>query len=105
MLMIAGFDAIGFGFYVALNALTSAWLQKPKKFSGIYGFTVGVNAACKSNRNPPATFQLMHASRIRPLARLPLWPHLRPSQDRLPLHLAQRPNRTYTAYTPSGPPT
>lgn len=47
MLIIAGFDTISFGFYVALNALTPVWLQTPKKFGGIYGFTVEENAACE----------------------------------------------------------
>lgn len=47
MLIIAGFDSISFGFYVALNSLTPVWLQLPKKLGGIYGFTVSQNAACK----------------------------------------------------------
>ncbi|KAB5550010.1 major facilitator superfamily domain-containing protein [Coniochaeta sp. 2T2.1] len=45
LLIIAGFDTISFGFYVALNALTPVWLQLPKKAGGIYGFTVTQNAA------------------------------------------------------------
>jgi len=45
--MIAGFDSISFGFYVALNALTPVWLQTPKKAGGLYGFTISENAACK----------------------------------------------------------
>jgi hypothetical protein len=47
VLLVAGFDAISFGFYVALNALTPVWLQKPVKVGG-YGFTVTENATCKS---------------------------------------------------------
>jgi hypothetical protein len=47
--MVAGFDMISFGFYVALNALTPVWLQKPKKVGG-YGFTITENA----------TFTLVH---------------------------------------------
>ncbi|KIN08786.1 hypothetical protein OIDMADRAFT_175505 [Oidiodendron maius Zn] len=49
VLLVAGFDAISFGFYVALNALTPVWLQKPVKVGG-YGFTVTENA----------TFTLVH---------------------------------------------
>lgn len=45
ILIIAGFDTISFGFYVALNALTPVWLQMPLKAGGIYGFTVTENAA------------------------------------------------------------
>lgn len=47
LLLCAGFDAITFGFWVALNALTPVWLQQPVKVGG-YGFTVMENAACKS---------------------------------------------------------
>lgn len=47
VLMIAGFDAISFGFYVALNALTPVWLQLPVKAGGIYGWDVTQNAACE----------------------------------------------------------
>lgn len=47
LLLVAGFDAISFGFWVALNALTPVWLQKPVKLGG-YGFSVLDNAACKS---------------------------------------------------------
>jgi hypothetical protein len=46
ILMIAGFDMISFAFYVALNALTPVWLQKPIKAGG-YGFTVYQNSACE----------------------------------------------------------
>jgi hypothetical protein len=46
LLIIAGFDTISFGFFVALNALTPVWLQLPKKHGGIYGFSVEANAAC-----------------------------------------------------------
>ncbi|KAG8170048.1 hypothetical protein KVR01_000793 [Diaporthe batatas] len=45
ILIIAGFDTIAFGFYVALNALTPVWLQMPLKAGGIYGFNVTENAA------------------------------------------------------------
>ncbi|KAK4214242.1 major facilitator superfamily domain-containing protein [Rhypophila decipiens] len=45
ILMIAGFDTINFGFYVALNALTPVWLQTPLKAGGIYGWNVTQNAA------------------------------------------------------------
>ncbi|KAK3935946.1 major facilitator superfamily domain-containing protein [Diplogelasinospora grovesii] len=45
LLIIAGFDTISFGFYVALNALTPVWLQLPVKAGGIYGFSVTQNAA------------------------------------------------------------
>jgi hypothetical protein len=40
------FTLIGFGFYVAMNAITPVWLQKPEKFGG-YGFTSMQNALCK----------------------------------------------------------
>jgi hypothetical protein len=52
ILLVAGFDAISFGFYVALNALTPVWLQKPVKAGG-YGFSITDNATCKA---PIATF-------------------------------------------------
>lgn len=84
MLIIAGFDTISFGFYVALNALTPVWLQKPKQFGGIYGFTVGENAACKPNRNPPMMAKLMHTSHICPLVWISFRPHLRPPRQRSP---------------------
>lgn len=44
LLVIAGFDTISFGFYVALNALTPVWLQTPLQHGGVYGFTVTQNA-------------------------------------------------------------
>ncbi|KAI1841022.1 hypothetical protein JX266_012803 [Neoarthrinium moseri] len=44
LLLCAGFDAITFGFWVALNSLTPVWLQTPVKFGG-YGFSVLDNAA------------------------------------------------------------
>lgn len=44
LLLVAGFDAISFGFWVALNALTPVWLQKPVKAGG-YGFSILDNAA------------------------------------------------------------
>jgi hypothetical protein len=40
------FKLISFGFYVAMNAVTPIWLQKPKKIGG-YGFTSQQNAYCK----------------------------------------------------------
>jgi len=43
-LLIAGFDTISFGFYIALNALTPIWLQRPVSAGG-YGFTVSENAS------------------------------------------------------------
>jgi MFS family permease len=46
LLLCAGFDAITFGFWVGLNALTPVWLQTPVKAGG-YGFSVLDNAACK----------------------------------------------------------
>jgi len=58
LLIIAGFDMISFGFYVALNALTPVWLQLPIKAGGIYGFNVTQNAACKPVL--PARFFSMH---------------------------------------------
>ena len=49
-LIIGGFDTISFAFYIAMNALTPVWLQKPVKAGG-YGFTVSQNAACKLPQN------------------------------------------------------
>lgn len=51
VLLVAGFDAISFGFYVALNALTPVWLQKPVEVGG-YGFTITENATCKASPSP-----------------------------------------------------
>lgn len=45
-LVVGIFEAITFGWYVALNALTPVWLQKPVKAGG-YGFDVTANACCK----------------------------------------------------------
>ncbi|KAH8651305.1 major facilitator superfamily domain-containing protein [Xylariales sp. PMI_506] len=44
ILLCSGFDAVTFGFWVALNALTPVWLQKPV-IAGGYGFSVLDNAA------------------------------------------------------------
>lgn len=52
LLLCAGFDAISFGFWVALNALTPIWLQLPVKAGG-YGFSVLDNAACKYIESSP----------------------------------------------------
>lgn len=52
LLLVAGFDAISFGFWVALNALMPVWLQKPVKAGG-YGVSVLDNAACKHYPPPP----------------------------------------------------
>lgn len=51
LLLVAGFDAISFGFWVALNALMPVWLQKPVKAGG-FGFSILDNAACKVPREP-----------------------------------------------------
>jgi hypothetical protein len=42
------FTLISFGFYVAMNAVTPVWLQKPEKIGG-YGFTSKQNAYCEIN--------------------------------------------------------
>jgi len=44
ILLVSCFDTISFGLYVALNALSPTWLQKPVKLGG-YGFNVTENAA------------------------------------------------------------
>jgi hypothetical protein len=62
LLIIAGFDTISFGFYVALNALTPVWLQLPFKAHGIYGFNVTQNAACKSPSIPVSNWNSLHQS-------------------------------------------
>jgi hypothetical protein len=41
------FTLVSFGFYVAMNAITPVWLQKPEKLGG-YGFTSMENAYCKT---------------------------------------------------------
>lgn len=41
------FTLITFGFYIAMNALTPVFLQKPVKIGG-YGFDTFQNACCKS---------------------------------------------------------
>ncbi len=46
-LIIAGYDMVSFGFYVALSAFTPVWLQLPVDQGGVYGFTVAENAACE----------------------------------------------------------
>ncbi|KAI9743888.1 MAG: hypothetical protein M1818_002622 [Claussenomyces sp. TS43310] len=43
MLTLSVFTLISFGFYIAMNALTPVWLQKPEKVGG-YGFTTLDNA-------------------------------------------------------------
>ena len=47
VLTIAVFDAVSFGFFVAMNALTPVWLQLPKKAGGVWGFSITDNAACR----------------------------------------------------------
>jgi hypothetical protein len=42
------FTLVSFGFYVAMNAITPVWLQKPEKAGG-YGFTTQQNALCKKS--------------------------------------------------------
>ncbi|KAH8687617.1 major facilitator superfamily domain-containing protein [Tricladium varicosporioides] len=70
ILFIAGFDAISFGFYVALNALTPVWLQKPVKAGG-YGFTITDNAAFTMVHWFGFLFGLVYGQLI--ADRLPLW--------------------------------
>lgn len=45
------FTLFNFGFFVAMNAITPAWLQRPEKVGG-YGFTPFQNALCKSIARP-----------------------------------------------------
>ncbi|RDL40144.1 Uncharacterized protein BP5553_00123 [Venustampulla echinocandica] len=70
VLLIAGFDAISFGFYVALNALTPVWLQKPK-IAGGYGFDVTDNAAFTFVHWFGFLFGLVYGQLVSD--RLPLW--------------------------------
>ena len=72
VLIIACYDSITFGFYVALNALTPVWLQKPVKQGG-YGFDVTDNAACKSSLVAICTSILRFESYIRSLDWCPPW--------------------------------
>lgn len=82
ILMVAGFDMISFAFYVALNALTPIWLQKPVKVGG-YGFTVYDNAACKYIHLLLPHHELIQlSSHIRPLAWRPVRSHLRTTRQR-----------------------
>lgn len=46
MLILSVYTLISFGFYIAMNAITPVWLQKPVKVGG-YGFTTLDNAFCK----------------------------------------------------------
>jgi hypothetical protein len=45
-LVLCLFTLISFGFYVAMNAITPVWLQKPLIIGG-YGFTSKQNAYCR----------------------------------------------------------
>lgn len=46
MLIMSVFTLISFGFYIAMNALTPVFLQKPVKVGG-YGFSTIDNANCE----------------------------------------------------------
>lgn len=46
VLIISVFTLISFGFYIAMNALTPVFLQKPVKAGG-YGFSTRDNANCE----------------------------------------------------------
>ena len=46
MLIMSVFTLISFGFYIAMNALTPVFLQKPVKIGG-YGFSTTDNANCE----------------------------------------------------------
>ncbi|KAH8658018.1 major facilitator superfamily domain-containing protein [Xylariales sp. PMI_506] len=75
LLLIAGFDAVSFGFYVALNGLTPVWLQRSVSEGG-YGFSVLENAIF---------FTIVH---FLTLVVAPIYGHL--LSDRLPLWLCRR---------------
>jgi hypothetical protein len=51
MLCLGFFTLVSFGFYVAMNAITPVWLQKPEKLGG-YGFTATQNALCTTLQCP-----------------------------------------------------
>jgi hypothetical protein len=70
ILMVAGFDMISFAFYVALNALTPVWLQKPVKAGG-YGFTVYNNAEFTFVHWIGVLFGLVYGQLVSD--RIPLW--------------------------------
>ncbi|TVY26801.1 putative MFS-type transporter protein [Lachnellula hyalina] len=70
LLTVAGFDTISFGFYVALNALTPVWLQKPKKHGG-YGFTITENACFTFVHWIGFIFGLVYGQFVSD--RIPLW--------------------------------
>jgi hypothetical protein len=45
-LIMSVFTLVSFGFYIAMNAITPVFLQKPVKIGG-YGFDTFQNACCK----------------------------------------------------------
>lgn len=53
------FTLISFGFYIAMNALTPVFLQKPVKIGG-YGFDTYQNALCKSHFLPSTNLNLIN---------------------------------------------
>ncbi len=71
VLIIAGFDTISFGFYVALNALTPIWLQTPKKAGGLYGFSIVDNASFTFVHWVGVAFGLVYGHFFSD--RIPLW--------------------------------
>jgi len=51
-LILSIFTLVSFGFYIAMNAITPVFLQKPIKIGG-YGFTTYQNACCMSYLTEP----------------------------------------------------
>lgn len=74
MIFLGIFSLIHFGFYIAMNALTPVYLQKPAKLGG-YGFTVHQNALFSFVHWIGITFSLLYGHFF---------------SDRLPLYLCAR---------------
>jgi hypothetical protein len=74
MLLLNMFTLVSFGFYVAMNAITPVWLQKPEKIGG-YGFTSMQNALFSFTHWVGISFALFYGQLV---------------SDRLPMYLCAR---------------
>lgn len=70
ILIMSVFTLVNFGFYIAMNALTPVWLQKPAKVGG-YGFTSQQNAYFSFVHWVGHGFALLYGHFVSD--RLPLW--------------------------------
>ena len=73
-IFLSMFTLVSFGFYVAMNAITPVWLQKPVKTGG-YGFTSMQNALFSFTHWVGISFALIYGQLV---------------SDRLPLYLCAR---------------